>query len=263
MIRFIVATLAEAKPIIDIFDLKKNHNCQKFSVYNSSGITLTISKIGKINSALAVAYTLYKIHSTKTDIWINFGLSGNKAQKIGQLFLINKLCDYSSNKVYYPFLTDFKINTLSCITLDKKKLNYQKSLYDMEATGFFVSATKFSSKEFVYILKLVSDNENESIDFTSKKEIYDLIMKQKSLLKQFCKHLKNLNERSFNCDHEAFIKESERVFKKLNFTKTEKVQMKSLLRLYFLKKKNFEDNLIDINKSVKYNIGKFKKHLSL
>ena len=71
MIRFIVATLAEAKPIIDIFDLKKNHNCQKFSVYNSSGITLTISKIGKINSALAVAYTLYKIHSTKTDIWIN------------------------------------------------------------------------------------------------------------------------------------------------------------------------------------------------
>ena len=59
MIHFIVATQPEARPIIDTFDLKKitnNYNC----LYKADDISLTISGIGKINSAISVVKTFYE-----------------------------------------------------------------------------------------------------------------------------------------------------------------------------------------------------------
>ncbi len=263
MIRFIVATFAEAKPIIDLFDLKKNHKYKEFSVYDSNEITLTVSKIGRINSALAVAYNFFGMCNQESDIWINFGLCGHKTQKIGKIFLVKKLYDNSSNKVFFPFVHDFKVNSLDCITADKKNFNYQRELFDMEASGFFESVTKFVSKEFVFILKLVSDNEKESIDFSSKEEIYNLIIKQRTFLKAFCKNLKNLAKKSSYKYQEDFKKKSNNILEKLNFTYTQKIQMKSLLKLYFLKEKKLDDNLINTSKSCEYNIRQLKKQLSL
>ncbi len=263
MIRFIVATFSEAKPIIDIFNLKKNHNFDKFSVFDSKSISLTISKIGKISSALAVFYTFYEMKSKKNDIWINFGLCGHKDHKIGEIFLVNKLYDNSSSKIFYPFIPDFNFNSISCITLDQKKNNYTKSLHEMESSGFFEATSKFSSKESIYILKIVSDNKDTSIDFTSKKQIYDIIKKHSSILENFCKHLLHMQTKFLENEDEVYEKESLKVFQKITFTYTEKKQMKSLLKLYFLKNRKFKSNLLDFKKNGSYNIQQLKKYLSI
>tara|TARA_B100001564_G_C20480223_1_gene596744 strand:- start:68 stop:859 length:792 start_codon:yes stop_codon:yes gene_type:complete len=263
MIRFIVSTFSEAKPIIDIFNLKKNHNYKKFSVFDSDKISLTISKIGKVNSALAVAFTFYKICKNKNDIWINFGLCGHKSHEIGSIFLVNKILDNSNNKVFFPFITNFKINSLSCTTLEKKGINYKDSLFEMESSGFFQAATKFSSKELIFILKIVSDNELKSINFQNADEIYNIIIKKESLLKNFCDHLLNLNKMTLHKNQNIYKEEIERVFNKINLTFTEKQQMKTLLKLYFLKNSKLKFDLLNESKSGSYNIKQLRKYLSL
>lgn len=263
MIRFIVSTFSEAKPIIDIFKLKKNHDYKKFSVFDSDKISLTVSKIGKVNSALAVAYTFYKICNNKNDIWLNFGLCGHKSYEIGSIFLVNKILDNSNDKVFFPFITNFKINTLSCITLEKKGINYKDSLFEMESSGFFQATTKFSSKELIFILKIVSDNELKSVNFENSEEIYNIIIEKESVLKNFCNHLLNLNKMTLHKNQNIFNEETERIFNKINLTFTEKQQMRTLLKLYFLKNSKLKFDLLNESKSGSYNIKKLKKYLSL
>ena len=57
------------------------------------------------------------------------------------------------------------------MTFSKPNYNYSKRLYDMEASGFFLAANKFSTKELIHSLKIVSDNESLSSQTFSKEEI--------------------------------------------------------------------------------------------
>ena len=68
MIHFIVATSSEARPIIDIFNLNKT-KIDSSNIYNNDEISLTISGIGKINSAVGVTQTFYEFKSKKVIIY--------------------------------------------------------------------------------------------------------------------------------------------------------------------------------------------------
>merc|ERR1712164_4650 len=63
----------------------------------------------------------------------------------------------------------------NCITFSKPNYNYSNILYDMEASGFFLAANKFSTKELIHSLKIVSDNESLSSQTFNKEEIKELI----------------------------------------------------------------------------------------
>jgi hypothetical protein len=60
-----------------------------------------------------------------------------------------------------------------------------------------------------------------------------------------------------------FNEETERIFNKINLTFTEKQQMRTLLKLYFLKNSKLKFDLLNESKSGSYNIKKLKKYLSL
>jgi len=81
VIHFIVATNFEARPLIDFFKLKKKIHIEEFQIFNNEEISLTVSGIGKIFSALAVAHTYFQFGKKKNQIWINFGLAGHKNLK--------------------------------------------------------------------------------------------------------------------------------------------------------------------------------------
>ena len=90
MIHLLSATFTEAKPLIDIFKLKLKQNSSKLPIYVSERITLTVTGIGKINSAIGVAVTFYEFNKCYNHIWLNFGLAGHKLFRIGDIYLVNK-----------------------------------------------------------------------------------------------------------------------------------------------------------------------------
>ena len=64
MIHFVVATNSEARPLIDLFRLKKKQLKQTF-IYANQKISLTISGIGKINAAIGVTETYFHYNQKK------------------------------------------------------------------------------------------------------------------------------------------------------------------------------------------------------
>ena len=76
-VHFFSALFCEAKPIIKHYDLSKLENLNTFSIYSSNegDITLTITGIGKNNAVKAIKYHHDSMHTHKSDIWLNIGLS--------------------------------------------------------------------------------------------------------------------------------------------------------------------------------------------
>tara|TARA_B100000282_G_scaffold80977_1_gene56289 strand:- start:60 stop:548 length:489 start_codon:yes stop_codon:yes gene_type:complete len=97
VIHFIIATVSEAKPLINFYSLKKKKTAI-FTFYSNDQISLTISGIGKINAAMSVTQTFYEFNHQKNNIWINFGIAGHKNEKIGNIFLIDKIVDNETQK---------------------------------------------------------------------------------------------------------------------------------------------------------------------
>ena len=64
MIHLIVATHYEARPLVKIFNLKKTNS--NFRIYRNNEISLTISGIGKVNSAVSVVQTFYEFKKQET-----------------------------------------------------------------------------------------------------------------------------------------------------------------------------------------------------
>ena len=177
--------------------------------------------------------------------------------------MVNKITDSSNNKVYFPFLGFEDLKSMGCTTYEKANVNYNHSLSDMESSGFFYAASKYTLKEFINIIKIVSDNEKSSINFKNKNEIYNLIIDKKEKILSLCNFVEKVSLAFEGDSLEKINFEFEKKFKNIKFTFTQTQQMKSLLKLYFSKHKTLRRNLFDQKKNGAYNLELFKKFLKL
>ena len=263
MVHFIVATHFEAKPLIDFFKLKKKNHIEEFQLFYNEDISLTICGIGKINAALAVTHTYFEFGQKKNKIWINVGLAGHKNLDIGELILVNKISDNNSNYKFFPFFhKKYNLNKKHCTTYDYQNKNYNESLSDMEASGFYAAANKYSTNELIHSMKIISDNKIESIDFRNKKQVYKTIYKSVDKIFFFSKEI-SLLKNEFYSDTLSIDRETNRIFKKINFTYSEKEQFKKILRLYLSRNSKKKIDLINYSDDAKTNIKKLKKYLKI
>ena len=182
MIHIITATNPEAKFFINYLNLKKINSIKEFQIYFNEKFSLTVSGIGKINSAISVCSTYHELGRIKNNCWINIGIAGHYKSTIGQLFIINKIIDNTSRKNYYPYSPDVNnINQLSCTTYDKIDLKYSNSMSDMELSGFYQTANKYSFRELIHSLKIVSDNKENPFKFEEKNKIEKLFEAKKKI----------------------------------------------------------------------------------
>lgn len=159
----VVALACEAKPLVAHYRLQKDHSVKHFSLYTSSDhtIRLLVSGVGKINMAAAVAYL--QRYTNQNNSFINVGICGSRAFKLGELVLANKIIDQASNKAYYPHPL---IQTLAPATtvssFDQAQSDYpQEGVIDMEASAFFHSVSLFVAQEQGQCVKVVSDTSDE------------------------------------------------------------------------------------------------------
>ena len=172
-----VALPCEAKPLVKHFNLKKETTIKVFSVYRNTEICLTVSGLGKSAMAAAVAYTQALYGKTQNAVLLNIGIAGHRTHLLGKIFCIEKIIDSDNGKYYYPQLVAHlpcPTQTLSSVSIAKNEYpeNY---LYDMEASAFYQTATRFSSSELIQCLKIVSDNETSNIANIDTQQVSELI----------------------------------------------------------------------------------------
>ena len=195
MLYIVTALYIEAKPLISLFNLKKDNTYTKFQVFSNENIKLIISGTGKIKSATALTYLISNKDIKENEYIINIGFiaSLNNNSQLGDIVYISKIQNAYSDTTFYPEMI-YKHNFLegSLTTFDKIIDNKIENIeyIDMEAYGFFQTASIFFKKDKIIVLKIISDILKENVkdrilfDFEddnlfneSYKKIYDFLLK--------------------------------------------------------------------------------------
>jgi len=164
-INLVAALPAEGKPIASRFDLPRLQPDLEFPVYRRSHITLVVTGPGKINAAAGTALLGALGDRRQQAIWVNLGIAGHAERSVGEVLLASSITDAVSGRVWFPILPDgAPCPSESLLTLDRPDFGYKnQGMVDMEASGFFPTACRYSSVGLVQVLKVVSDNrENTS-----------------------------------------------------------------------------------------------------
>lgn len=231
MLHFVCAFLAEAIPLIEGFDLDKLNGEHAFDVYTNyqKSITLTISGLGKLASASAVTYTYSLFDCQQGEAWMNIGIAGHGHAVIGDLYFASSVLDKASEQRWYPqFCFDVTHNKAECITVDKPSEDYNGSMLDMEASGFYSSSIRFSNFELVHVIKIISDNSAKPYNKIDKSEVTELIQHKMPFIQGYTNRIAAL-AKEFN---KTTIKPShyETMVKQWHFTKSQQFQLEKQLR---------------------------------
>jgi len=164
MINLVVALPAEGRPLIERYRLSEKTTLGTFRMYRHADMSLIISGPGKIASAAATALLAGRNTPGKQVAWLNIGIAGHATYNTGQSLLAHRITDHATGKSWYPpQLFDLSTTTSSLLTVDVPENSYHQDVaYDMEASGYYSVASRFSSAELVQCFKVVSDNREQS-----------------------------------------------------------------------------------------------------
>ncbi|MCH7731307.1 MAG: hypothetical protein IIB44_02150, partial [Candidatus Marinimicrobia bacterium] len=125
--------------------------------------------------------------------WLNLGVAGHKSLPIGSIVAAHKIIDAGSGLSWsLDHNLDNQIITKSILTLDKESHDYtEDEACEMEAAGFYQTAIRFSSRDLIHCIKIISDNErNAEINY---REVGELIQQNISAIESIVKHLLKLS----------------------------------------------------------------------
>ena len=226
---FIYAALpCEAKPIIAFFGLKKDVSVGAFAIYGRDELCLAVSGVGKSAMAAAVAYTqaLYAADDAPR-IFLNVGIAGHKELGIGGAFLVNKINDVDTGKNYYPQVVFKSVYpTMGLQTVSKPTQDYpDRHLYDMEASAFYETASRFGTAELIHCLKVVSDNQATPATTLQPQQVAHFIAEQMPAVENILAELKHLAQLICFSEPDALAL----LLARYRFTVSEQAQLKNQL----------------------------------
>lgn len=227
MLNLIVATQAEADPVIARFNLKKTSSA--FNCYEGRDLRLVISGIGKCNAAIACGWLANKTPDSKSApvAWLNLGIAGHLSAEQGTAFMAHKITDITTEKVWFPHRLSNDLPSSDLITVEKPLTSYiPDRLHDMEASAFTEAARKFSDAELVQILKVVSDNEMQPWSKVTPKLATTLIANNIEPVALCINNLKRICDTITAPYHQI----SAEILNHWHFSVSQKVQLERLLQ---------------------------------
>jgi adenosylhomocysteine nucleosidase len=241
MIYISVALGIEAKPIIKYFNLKRDNSIKKLQVFKNERVTLIITGVGILKSAIALTYILSQSEIDEDDIFLNIGICGAKSEKysIGDIVLCNKIINSELEKSYYPdmvFNHYFKEGSLESFNTPVYCGDeVVGDLVDMEGAGLFEATTYFFQSYQLNFIKIVSDYLDREVE---KNQVEELILKSLPQIDNWLverEKFKVEKEIDFSLEEKNMIEE---LIKKARFTATMENELKNLLLYYKLQGKN-------------------------
>ncbi len=164
-----MALQAEAQPLIEHWQLKQDVHSHEIRVYRRNDVCLAVCGVGKVKAAVAMTHLLNQQEILDDVVALNIGIAGcgedanGSGITIGDLFLINKITDFATQRDVFPdMLIKSDLSEMPLITYDKpvdrSHDNAPKvGLVDMEASGFFQAASSYLPPHRIVTLKIVSD----------------------------------------------------------------------------------------------------------
>lgn len=168
----VCAIFSEAKALIEKFDLKQTEK-KPFLIYENDTISLIISGMGKINSAIA---TTYIAKDKKIESITNIGIcaSNDITKKIGSLCHIRSIVEAATGKKTVLNTEGEVLYTFDDVVQNKKDLK-RDILIDMEGYGFYKASKNLTKKENIKIYKIISDHLDTF--YITNDFIYELVKK--------------------------------------------------------------------------------------
>ena len=235
MTAFVVALHAEAKPLIEHYQLTLTDNKNK--IYTNETIALIISGMGPTNAIIATTLLGAMYHPK---IFINIGIAGaaNNEYSLEDVYLINKIYDIQNNRYYFPdILYDLNLHesdiTTSPTPIEESSL-IQTNLVDMECSGFFIAASRFVTNERIFAIKVVSDFLVNTI--LDKEYISKLI----SLTIKTVDKILSLNISTNTILHEDIQIRLQTIIENLKLTKTQQSQLIDFTKYSVLNSKELD-----------------------
>jgi len=233
MITLTTALPCEAKPLIKKFGLQNQTEHSAFRIYQNDDLRLAITGVGKLAAASAVGF-LNHDNQREQQAWLNVGIAGHATHKIGTAILAHKIIDAGSHQCWYPVI----INSLPCISdtltsVDQVHDEYAAgSCYDMEASGFFAAASRFTNIELIHSLKIISDNRDCNCFNISSGLVDELITAEMDIIEAQIEHLRQMTTQlnhntAANINIDAYIEH-------WHFTHAQRHQLRQLLQRWQL-----------------------------
>ncbi len=272
-IRWVIALKEEAQVIIDHYKLKAVNEKTIYPVYKNEEEThwLIISGIGRNNAAASTAYLYAYSNASKYTSWINIGIAGSGKGNYGDLCLVDKISTYQRKKSTYPStMPKATLPKMHLFTSDIPISDYSShELIDMEGGAFFDITSKLTSKEFICLMKVISDGHRNDIKEISKAKISNLIKVNLFKIVDVVSYYERLSEEEFQIINKPKLFHD--IKSKWHFSATQSFRLETLLRRteIFCNKKDIEkiikncktsNSVIDVlNSKIKKNLVNWSK----
>ena len=229
-VNLIVALACEARPLISHFGLEAAPGDGAYRAYRGENVSLVVSGVGKTAATRATAYWNEFLGGPGGLAWLNVGVGGHASEPIGRGFLAHKVVDSASGRSGYPALVfDPPGPTAAVMTVDRMEERYEGEwIYDMEASGFYETASRLSTAELVHCYKIVSDNAEAPPREVSAKRVTRLVEQNIESIDSVIGNLAGLVDElgSLRADPADFRE----YLGRWHFTATEREQLRRLLR---------------------------------
>jgi len=196
ILTIMVALNCEAKPWVDFYRLKKLVE-RPFAVYTKPGldVEIVITGIGASAMSTAVGWIAGLVGSRQR-VWLNLGIAGHLDRSIGEPVRVHSYIDAADLRHNFsPLVAKWSGDSDALLSVNAPTDSYPDgAMVDMEGLAFYRSACMFSSPELVGSIKVISDNQEHSVEGLNAAKITQLMQSHVSLVKKFADSLTALVE---------------------------------------------------------------------
>jgi len=229
MINIVTALQCEAKPLINHYKLKGISTPAGFRLYENKPMRLIVAGLGKVACAAACGYLYARAGEQQDEAWLNLGIAGHATAAIGSAVVAKKITEQSSGLSWYPpWVFDLDCQRENLLTLDQACEQYdEQHCFDMEASAFYATASRFSTAELIQSLKIISDNREQPANAINEKQVLALLEQQLPTIDRLIQQLDALStelkqQQARPAAYDEFIEQ-------WHFTRYQQNQLQSLL----------------------------------
>ena len=230
-IRWVVALKAEAEIILDEYNMNLDPEFTLFQVFRNFEKTrwLILSGIGRHNSAAATTYLYMISQASRSTSWINLGIAGSGKGHYGDLCLVNKISNNSSSNTYPATMPKVTFHKMNLFTTDVPLTDYTlHELIDMEGSAFYDITNKLSGREFICLMKVISDGPNNDIEDLNKFKIRELINLNIANIKTIVSYYEKLSMDQYQIIQQPKILSE--ILSQWHFSVSQKHQLENLIK---------------------------------
>ena len=230
-IRWVVALKVEAEIILDEYNMNFDPEFTLFQVFRNFEKTrwLILSGIGRHNSAAATTYLYMISQASRSTSWINLGIAGSGKGHYGDLCLVNKISNNSSSNTYPATMPKVTFHKMNLFTTDVPLTDYTlHELIDMEGSAFYDITNKLSGREFICLMKVISDGPNNNIEDLNKFKIRELIKLNIANIKTIVSYYEKLSMDQYQIIQQPKI--LSKILSQWHFSVSQKHRLENLIK---------------------------------